>query len=89
MKRSCPDPAPNHPSQHVNSGPSNIELDTQVTYSVSPNSGATAYKLYLWEVVEGSGTIGAESSEEAIVSTSDSYDVRQQSTVNNGSYAFA
>ena len=70
------------------SGPETYETNSQVSYVLTANPAATAYKLYLWEIVAGTGTIGAESTGEVIASASSSYDVRQIATVNNGSYAY-
>lgn len=70
------------------SGPETYETNAQVTYSLAANPAATAYKLYLWEIVAGTGTVGAESTGEVTTTVSSSYDVRQNNILNNGSFAY-
>lgn len=69
-------------------GPEVFETNTNVYYYLEENPTATAYRMYSWEIVHASGSIGAEISNEIIANTSKSYNNRQGTIVKTGSFAY-
>jgi hypothetical protein len=81
------DISPNWSSTQV-IGVETYEINVEVTYSVTPVTAATAYRLWLWEAVNWPGALGAEDYNNIKTTITGSYDSIQDTVKSAGSHAY-